>query len=211
MTDPEQLLRQFIDEDRARGTADPIAYLARVHGASRDELEALIDGYLSRAPRRRFDADAFAGSPAARVTESIDRSMLGAGGRWPTLLPRLRHQAQLRRAEVVQRLAAALGVSGQEAKVAGYYHAMELGTLAPSGVSDRVLAALSEIVGESAAVLRRAGSGLSGVSAAGAESAPTFARVAEPNPDFVGGGDGEVPTDARQAEPDEVDRLFTGG
>ena len=58
MTDPQHLLQQFIEEDRAGGTADPLAYLQRVEGADRSELEALLDGYLARAPRRAFDAEA---------------------------------------------------------------------------------------------------------------------------------------------------------
>ena len=63
----------------------------------------------------------------------------------------------MRRAELVSRLAAELGAGDREAKVAGYYHAMEQGTLPAAGVSDRVLEALGRIVGESAAALRAAG------------------------------------------------------
>ena len=45
------------------------------------------------------------------------------------MLPRLRKQARLTRAQVVERLSAALGAAGREQKVAGYYHEMEQGTL----------------------------------------------------------------------------------
>lgn len=214
MTDPQHLLQQFIEEDRAGGTADPLAYLQRVEGADRSELEALLDGYLARAPRRAFAAEAFAGSPAARTAEAINRTLVGESGRWPTLLPQLRHHAQLKRAELVERLAAALGVPGQEEKVAGYYHAMELGTLPADGVSDRVLSSLASIVGATASALRQAGSGMSDAvmaSAPPASPAPTFARVAEPNPDFTVAAGGVADDPGAEPVLDDVDLLFTGG
>jgi hypothetical protein len=200
MTDVHRLLEEFIAEDRAGGVADPSAYLARVSGVDRSELEALIDGYLARAPRRAFDRAAFEASPARGVVASL----AGSSGTWPALLPRLRDRARLRRAELVARLAAELGVGGREAKVASYYHAMEQGTLPSSGVSDRVLEALGRIVGESAPVLRAAG-------AATAPPAPrggAFARVAAPAPEFMAAPAAAAP--AGRAERDEIDDLFSG-
>ena len=206
MTDVSRLLEEFIADDRAGGLADPAAYLARASAADRLELEALIDGYLARAPRRAFDAAAFEASPAARVVASL----AGSSGTWPSLLPRLRDRARLKRAELVARLAADLGVGGREAKVASYYHAMEQGTLASSGVSDRVLEALGRIVGESAAVLRAAGT-----LAPPPPAAPgaAFARVAAPAPAFhaAGGAPARARAEAPEPERDEVDELFTGG
>src|SRR3954471_12965458 len=176
MTDVNRLLEAFIAEDRGGGVADPAAYLARVSGVDRAELEALIDGYLARAPRRPFSREAFEASPAAwRVVASL----AGSAGTWPSLLPRLRDRARLKRAELVARLASELGVGGREAKVASYYHAMEQGTLASSGVSDRVLEALGRIGGESAAVLRAAGSL---ASPQPPDPPAAFARVASPAP-----------------------------
>jgi hypothetical protein len=202
------LLEEFIAEDRAGGVADPAAYLARVSGAERAELEALLDAYLARAPRRPFDRAAFADSGAARVADALDRS-LGAGGTWPALLPRLRDRAQLRRAEVVARLAGALGVGDREAKVAAYYHAMEQGTLPASGVSDRVLEALAGIVGASAAVLREAGASMGGGGGApSVASGGAFARVATPPPEFAAPA---APGPDVIEERDEVDELFTAG
>ena len=203
----QRLLEEFIAEDRAGGVADPAAYLARVSGAERAELEALLDAYLARAPRRTFDRAAFASSGAsARVVEALDRS-LGVSGTWPALLPRLRDRAQLRRADVVARLARALDVGDREARVAAYYHAMEQGTLPASGVSDRVLEALARIVGSSAGALRAAGASMTGV----APGAPgeAFARVATPPPELAAAAH-EVPP-APAPERDEVDELFTSG
>ena len=94
MTDVNRLLEEFIAEDRAGGVADPLPYLARVSGLDRAELEALIDGYLARAPRRAFDRAAFEASPARGVAASL----AGKSGTWPALLPRLRDRARLRRA-----------------------------------------------------------------------------------------------------------------
>src|SRR3954468_2188908 len=177
MTDVQRLFEAFVAGDRS-GLADPAAYLARVEGTDRAELEALIDAHLARAPRRAFDRAAFEASAAAGVVASL----AGASGTWPALLPRLRDRARLRRSELVARLAAELGVAGREAKVASYYHAMEQGTLPSAGVSDRVLEALGRIVGESVAVLRAAGT----LAPPPPPAAPAaFARLASPAPEFA--------------------------
>jgi hypothetical protein len=207
MADVEQLLHEFIAEDRAGGAADPLAYLERVEGADRAELEALIDGYLARAPRRPFDRAAFVGSPARVVAEELGRALGGVSGTWPALLPRLRHRAQLRRADVVARLAQQLGVAKVE-KVAGYYHRMEQGTLPAAGVSDRVLEALAAVVGVTAQRLREAGRAAGGVAPAPA-AADAFARVGSPDPEYVDAGE-LTGVEAPAGPPDEVDALFTG-
>ena len=199
MTDVDRLFEAFIASDRA-GVADPAAYLARVSGADRVELEALIDGYLARAPRRAFDRAAFEGSPAGRVVAALEG--------WPALLPQLRERARLRPAELVARLAAELGVGGREPKVAAYYDRMERGTLPSSGVSDRVLEALGRIVGASAAVLRAAGT----LAAPPPPPAPAaLARAAAPAADFAAAAPAGGSAEAAAPPRDEVDELFTGG
>jgi hypothetical protein len=209
MSDVERLLQEFIREDREGGEADPLAYLARVEGADRAELEALIDGYLARAPQRPFDRDAFEASGARAVAEEIGRSLGGVSGEWPALLPRLRHRARLKRAEVVARLAAELGASeAQEPKIARYYHGMERGTLPAAGVSDRVLQVLAKVIGTTAETLREAGSRAGG--AATQEAAGTaFARIGAPDPEHTsaeelmrGGSESDEP-------PDDIDAAFT--
>ena len=209
MTDPQQLFREFADRYASEGSADPREYLARAEGTDREELRALIEGFLERAPRREWDAGAFSGSIAERATERAAQEAEPAGG-WPEVLPELRHRARLKRSEVVQRLAAALGFAGSEARVGEYYHRMEQGQLAPSGVSSRVLEALGGIVGASAEALRGAGE----TGDAGAAGGEVFARVGGPtgqvSPDVVGEVDVSA-ADAPPAPPDELDRLFTGG
>src|SRR5512132_1689739 len=116
MADVERLLHDFIAEDREAGEADPGTYLVRVRGTDRAELEALIDAYLARAPRRRFDRAAFQRSRARKTTDELGRALVGRSGWWPALLPRLRWSARLRRAEVVERLAHDLEADDREAK-----------------------------------------------------------------------------------------------
>jgi hypothetical protein len=217
MADVDRLFSEYVAEHRAGGPADPFDYLARVEAPGpRRELEALIDGYLARAPRRSWDPAAFAGSRAEQLSEELDRSLHGTSGTWPTLLPALRHAAQLRRAEVVSRLAAALGVSSREEKVAGYYHEMEQGRLPARGVSARVLEALGSILATSADALRAAGEGTVPPSAGGGPG-PVFARQAAPDAAFSPPPPAAAAAPASPApseeppERDEVDRLFLDG
>ena len=106
MADVERLLHEFIAEDRSGGDADPLAYLRRARGTDRAELEALIDAYLARAPRRPIDLTADRPAAARRQADELIRAVAGRSGWWPAMLPRLRAAAQLRRSEVVDRLAA---------------------------------------------------------------------------------------------------------
>lgn len=217
MSDVEKLLKDYIAEHKAGGEADPRAYLDQLEGADRSELEALIDAYLVRSPGQPWDEEAYAGSPAERLVESLRESLAGASGSWPVLLPELRHRARIKREELVNRLASALGVAGREEKVAYYYNQMEHGRLPPRGVSDRVLEALAEIVDTTKERLREAGRTLV---AEDADADAVFARVAHPPPpeyaasspstarpgDHQGG-----PGGAGEPERDEIDELFLGG
>jgi hypothetical protein len=219
MSEVERLMHEYVERYAAGGPADPREFLEQVEGAERTELAALIDAYLARAPRRDWVAEDHAGSPAPAVVESINRSLAGSGGLWPALLPRLRERARLRRAEVVDRLAAALGAEDGREKVAAYYHRMEQGLLPAAGVSERVLEALGTIVGESAEMLRRAGSALEPGPGAGGEGV-AFARTATPDPRYEPeagmtaperGDEAEAVSAGEAGDWDDVDRLFRGG
>ena len=153
MADVQRLFEAY----REAYPADPTEYLAQVSGRDRAELVALIDAFLERAPRRQFSAEAFRASPASRVAESVQRSLAGQSGMWPSLLPQLRNRARLKRADLVAELAARLGAEGQSEKVGAYYHQMEQGLLPASGVSDSVLEALGRIIGAGKEALRKAG------------------------------------------------------
>jgi hypothetical protein len=201
--DPQQLLSEFIATYEREGSADPRPYLAQLDGLDRSELRALIEAFLERAPRRRWDPAEFKGSIAERAVVAA-----GAEGGWRLILPQLRDKAKLKRKVVVQRLAAALGFAGEEERVAGYYHRMEQGQLPPQGVSTRVLEALASILGTTVDALRRAGEAGIAESPAGAE---VFTRGGAPMALETPARSELARMDADLAEPDELDRLFTGG
>jgi hypothetical protein len=208
MSDVDRLLADYIAEHVAGGEADPAVYLARASSAQRPELAALIDAYLARAPRQPFDQARFSGSTAERTVDELERAIAGQAGLWPAVLPRLRDRAGLKRSALVDRLAAALGVEDRREKVAGYYHGMEQGLLPAQGVSDRVLAALGELVGETAQMLRDAGRALVPPGEGPAVAPTAFARRAYAEPAQPAS---PASPPASEAEWDEVDELFRGG
>jgi hypothetical protein len=121
----------------------------------------------------------------------------------------VRDRAGLKRSELVERLATALGARGRKDKVAGYYHQMEQGRLPAQGVSDRVLEALGQLVGETAQALRDAGRALTPPGHGPAAAAPlAFARRAYGEPGAAEGASAPLPP---EAEWDEIDELFRGG
>jgi hypothetical protein len=204
MSDVGEIMREFTQAFRRDPAADPREFLERVEGTDREELRLLIEGFLTQAPRQKWDLDAFVGSMA-------DRAMAAAGppaAAWPKLLPELRQRARLSRATVVARLAAALGFPEDEARVASYYHRMELGGLSPMGVSTRVLERLGEIVGVSAASLREAGRLGEAGSGSGGE---VFARVGSPLADASSAETSIASESDRVDDADALDLLFTGG
>jgi hypothetical protein len=211
MSDVERLRQRFIAEFEAGRAPDPREYLAEVSEADQRELETLLDVYLERAPRRRFDQAAFAVSPARELADDLAQTLDGQAGTWPVVLPRLRHSARLRRTELVARLAAALNVPGREEKVGRYYHEMEQGLLEPRGVSDRVLDALGDLLGTTRERLREAAGALTAAPPAARDA--LFARTATPDPD-ARAAMGAPPAASPATPPDqrdEVDELFRGG
>jgi hypothetical protein len=203
MTDVEQLLSEYKEAHRSGGEPDPRPFLERApRGVERELLAGLIDAYLSRAERRPVGA-APSGAAGA-VVEEVQRSLAGAAGLWPALLPRLRGRARLRRAELVSELAARLGAQSRQDKVGLYYHQMEQGLLPASGVSDTVLEALGKIVGYTAEGLRKAGR-LPAPGPPRSDEAAVFARATYGEPAEPGS------TTPPPEGWDEVDRLFRGG
>jgi len=212
-TRPTQLVDEFALRFEAGESPDPAEWLERVEGQQRQELEDLIDRYLMTAPRRAWDPVAYEGSVAKQAVDRVYESLEGVSGSWPELLPRLRNSAQVKRRDLVRRLAEALGVGAGEAeveRVGSYYHRMEHGLLPAEGVSAQVIEAIAAIVGASAESIRRAGGG--GGAAAG--GGPVFARVAYDMgsaPELASAGAVDAARGADAAGPDEIDRLFTGG
>lgn len=209
MGDTHQLLKQFIEEHHSGGEADPLAYLERVEGRDRAVLEALLDEYLREVPRAEWDAEAYEASSLPGMVEALAASLAGSSGLWPSLLPRLRNRARIKRADLVVQLAERLGAQSKEQKVAAYYHAMESGQLPAEGVSDTVLEALGKIVGQSGEALRRAGVTVrSGTMGQGEGLA--FARAARCETKSVEAAAPPLPGGVAEKDSDEVDRLFRG-
>jgi len=210
MTDVERLLSEYKEAHADGGDADPRPYLARVSGVDRELLAGLIDAYLEEAPRR--PSAALGESRAAPVVEGVERSLAGAGGMWPALLPRLRAGARLRRSELVAQLAARLGAQAQQDKVGLYYHQMEQGLLPESGVSDTVLEALGKIVDSTASAIRKAGQ-MPAPGPPRTDEGAVFARATYGEPAAAAPADESelVARERRAEEWDEVDRLFRGG
>lgn len=206
----DQLFREYIAAHRESGGADPVSFLVRVPAEDRPELTALIEGFLARAPRREWDAAAYEISAAPALVEPLSRSLRGQAGLWPSLLPRLRDQARVKRADLVAELASRLGAVDKREKVAGYYHQMEQGSLPAEGVSDTVLDALGTILGHSRDALRRAGTAFEAPGAGEAGAAQAFARVGAPaSQPAPSASPGTEP--APDEELDEIDRLFRRG
>ena len=209
----DQLFQQFKTAFGAGEDADLPTLLSEVEGDDRAELSALIDAYLVRAPRQEWDAEAYRRSSAPEVVDALTRGLRGQAGLWPSVLPRLRARARIKRADLVAELADRLGAATQTEKVAGYYHQMEQGTLPADGVSDTVLDALGRIVGETREALRRAGQAFGPGPEAG-EPGALFARQAGQSIEALEIDALASPATAtadRTPDPDEVDRLFTGG
>jgi hypothetical protein len=208
MTDVEQLLSEYKEAHRSGGDADPRPILERApRGVERELLAGLIDAFLSRAERRPVGAAPPVAAEA--VVDEVHRSLAGAAGLWPALLPRLRGRARLRRAELVSELAARLGAQSRQDKVGLYYHQMEQGLLPAAGVSDTVLEALGRVVGVAADSLRKAGS-MPSPGPPRMDDAAVFARTADAPPADPGAAETSGPPLPSAGEWDEVDRLFRG-
>lgn len=207
----ESLLAEFRAGYEAGERPDLEAIVARAPDEQRQTLREQIDLYLMNAPRRAWDPAAYEASLAKQSVERVWESLEGVSGSWPQLLPHLRNRAKIRRQELVERLAAALGVGDRTERVAEYYNDMEHGRLRAAGVSKRVFVALAEIVGTSAETIRAAGEGARPEAAAGG----LFARLAESDERYEASAEMAMPAPA-PADPgfgdrDEVDELFTGG
>ena len=216
MAEIQRLIEEFAADYEAGRVADPEQFLERVEPDRRQELAEQLDRYLMTAPPRKWDPDAFQGSLAQRAVERVYESIEGVSGAWPEILPRLRNQARIKRAKLVERLAAALGFTAepQVAKVSNYYNRMEHGLLPAAGVSGRVIDALASILGVESEQLRAAGS-RQGEGPGGMQTA--FARMAYPNAEPIDTGVdadealAEVAAHDAEAERDEIDELFLGG
>ena len=211
--DVDTLIKQFIAEHEAGGDADPRAFLERA--------ERRRPPRARRADRRLPDARA----PAAvgpRGLRALERagagrrlwplSVEGSSGLWPSLLPRLRERARLKRSEVVSRAGgSARGASADRTKVERYYHEMESGGAAVGrGLGPGAGGAGPDRRAEQGGAATKPARSF-GEPAAGAPAQAAFARTADVEAGPVGASRA---TRLRRSPPeqwDEVDRLFRGG
>ena len=213
MAEIERLIDEFAADYEAGRDADPAKFLDRVEPGRRQELAERLDRYLMTAPTRRWDPKAFEGSLAQRASDRVYESLEGVSGTWPELLPHLRNQARIKRRELVERLAGALGFDAepQIEKIGDYYNRMEHGRLPATGVSGRVIDALATVLGTDAERIRTAGSR---IGESGEDAQTAFARTAFPDAELAD-ADALAETAPAQspgsATHDEIDALFLDG
>lgn len=200
MSRVEELLQSYIEEHREGGEADPTGFLREVSGSERDELAALIDHYLARAPEKPFDREAFERFRRDPRWQALAERILA-----PTL-EEVRVGAELSKREIADALASELNVVGHEQAVKARYHELETGQLDSRRIATRVWTALAGMLGESAEHLREIveSSGESG----GGEAAMAFARTDLPRTAASPGR----PVEAGQTSTaeDPVDAAFFG-
>jgi hypothetical protein len=207
MTDAQELLRAFMHEWGAGLRPDVDAFLAEAPAPQQCELADAIHAFLCSAPSPRYDEQTLAELESSQPVREAARAIDGRTGTWPLLLPSLRRQRRLTRAEVAQRLAGELGFSSAHDRVRRHLHNMEYGTADALCVSDRVLIALARVLGTTFSDLARAGR-VPTLGGPTSRLAPTRRGFPDPPP-FS-----EVPVDYRQPDTSDqsewaaVDRLF---
>jgi len=209
MGDVRALLSAFIEEWEAGLRPDVGAFLAAAPAPQRDELADALDAFLSNAPTPRYDEHTLAELESSQPVREAARAIDGQAGTWPLLLPALRRQRRLTRADAAKCLASELGFPGAHERVRQHLHDMEYGTADARRVSVRVLSALARVLGTASSDLARAGGT---VTLGGPTTGLAPARRGFPDsPPFS-----EVPVDYRQSQSSdppewtEIDRLFLG-
>lgn len=220
MTRIDEALAKYANDFEEGNAPNPLPYLELVDEESRQELASAIDEYLMTAPRKQWDAAAYEASEAGRIADRLWRSMDGASGEWPILLPSLRERSRLTRRRVCERLAAWLDAPADDQRVASYYHEMEQGLLPWRGVSSRVIEGLGSIFDIPAEEIERAAR-RGGDLPPPATTEAAMARVGAPDPRFTDDPDlttgdtfegmASPPIEKPAAEWDEIDRAFLGG
>jgi hypothetical protein len=191
-TNVELLFEEFASSWAHGETPDVRDYLERA-GPDRDELAALLDGFIAAAPVQR---------PSAETLATFAELVPGEHETPPMLAMRL--ELRMRRSQIVRQLCSALGLKpADEPKVGTYYHELETGLLDPRRVSSRVWHALATIL--SPTIRHR----MLDKYAPPPVVVAAYYRRSDTLPSF----DAVVAPAARPeaSEPDEVDRLFTGG
>lgn len=157
MTDARTLLSTFIADWRAGRRPDVAAILEQAGADEREGLAKAIESFLIDAPIPLYDEQVLLELEGSHAVREAERSLQGRSGAWPLLLPALRRQRRLKRAEMARRVATGLGFPGAIDRVHEHLHQMEIGAIDARRVSQEVLVVLASVLGTNAAALRRAG------------------------------------------------------
>ena len=111
MTDARVLLRVFTEEWEAGLRPNVETFLAAAPAHQQSELAGAVEAFLCDAPLPRYDDETLAELESSQPVREAAQAIDGRTGTWPLLLPSLRRQRRLTRAEVAQRLATELGFS----------------------------------------------------------------------------------------------------
>lgn len=174
----------------ARGESPDVRdYLERAEG-ERDELAALIDGFVAGFP---------APEPSAE-TRAVFADLVPAAQSTPPMLA-ARIRLGMRRSQVVRFLLTHLGLEeAAEDRVARYYHELETGILDPERVSPYVWHNLAKLFGTQIRSLMVRPN----------DPPPTMVAAYYRHSDDVALTAPAPSREVAQPERDEIDRLFTG-
>jgi hypothetical protein len=205
----DRLLNEFVEAWNAGQRPDVDDFVDRAPEAERNELAGLIGSFLEIAPTPPYSPEQLDTLRSDRLVQSIARLAEDEPG--PTPLPRLRERAKLKRDEVVEQLARVLGFPEKKTKIQRYYHQLEIGTITPGQVSQRVVDALADILRVTPKDVDQAGAFFH---LSPEPAAEMFLRHDEFGNEIVTAERLEAAA-ARAPVPeeswDEVDRLFLGG
>jgi hypothetical protein len=205
----DRLLNEFIEAWNAGDRPQVDAYVERAPEAERNELAGLIGAFLEVAPTPPYSPEQLTELRRDPTVHAI--AQLADEGGEAAPLPRLRERAKLKRDQVVEALARALGHEESKTKIRRYYHWLEIGTITPAQVSQRVVDALADILRVTPNDVEQAGAFFH---LSPEPAADMFLRQDEFGDDLDAIDRLEV-TAARSPVPeeswDEVDRLFLGG
>lgn len=213
MLDPDQALSQFIDAWNAGERPRLNDVVQRVAPEHRDRLVDLLTAWLAVAPPPRYSDAARAAIRAdpslQRALAAIDAERGGLPAQLGTLRARRRLSVRELASQVVDRLGLGPAVAGDPVdRVARYLEQVEGGEHDPDRLSWRVLDALGEALGTSAAALADAV-----LPRMSAPSQALFRADVETSSSIE--QDLDVLTAAAMAPApppmDELDRLFHGG
>jgi hypothetical protein len=196
MPDVDTLFEEFVARYHAGDAPDALEYIERAEERA-DELAAMIAAILEAAPAPP--------STEATRTRALDVPAIAtlAEGDFGAVLSDLRKKSRETRASLSRRLAEALGLADQTAKVKRYYADLENGLLPPSRLQRPVVEALADLLETSVSLLDIA-------RASWRPRPPTTAAYAA----FLRtetARDQPVRQPGGKPEPDEVDQLFLGG